>query len=159
MQKHRLEKIVVSVGLGKLHQNPQFEEKILPAIVSEVASITGQRPAPRGAKKAIATFKTRTGDVIGITVTLRGQRMRDFLARLVNVALPRVRDFRGIDTKSVDGRGNLTIGIREHTVFPEINQEISRVNFGFEVTFVLNTKTREDGIKFYRELGLPLKKV
>lgn len=158
MRKNRLEKIVVASGMGRFHQNPQFKEKFLPAIMDEFAVITGQRPATCGAKKAIATFKTRTGDVIGIMSTLRGRRMEDFLNRLINIVLPRVRDFKGIDPKSVDKLGNLTIGVGEHTVFPEINPETSRINFGLEITLVLNTKNREDGIKFYRELGFPLKK-
>ncbi len=157
MQRNRLEKIVVSVGVGRMRQNQQFEEKVLPAIVEELGLITGQRSAPRSAKKSVAGFKSREGDIIGLTTTLRGKRMDDFLKRLINVSLPRVRDFRGIDLKHFDERGNLTIGFREHTVFPEINSETSKVNFGLQVTLVADTKNKEEGIAFFRGLGLPLK--
>ena len=157
MQRHRLEKIVVSVGVGRMRQNAQFEDKILPSIVEELALITGQKAATRAAKKSIAGFKSREGDVIGLTTTLRGKRMQDFLNRLVNIAFPRVRDFRGVDLEHFDGRGNLTIGFREHTVFPEINSETSRTNFGLQVTLVTDVKNKEDGIVFLRELGIPLK--
>jgi large subunit ribosomal protein L5 len=157
MQRHRLEKIVVSVGIGKMRQNQQFEEKILPGIIEELALITGQKAALRAAKKSIAGFKSRKGDIIGLAVTLRGKRMEDFLKRLINIALPRVKDFRGIDLKSFDERGNLTIGFREHTVFPEINPETSKVNFGLQVTLVAGTKSKEEGIAFFRSLGMPIK--
>lgn len=157
MQRHRLEKIVVSAGVGRMRQNQQFEEKVLPAIAEELALITGQKAATRAAKKSIAGFKSREGDIIGLTTTLRGKRMEDFLKRMINAALPRVRDFRGIDLAHFDGRGNLTIGFKEHTVFPEINSETSRVNFGLQVTLVADTKTKEEGIDFFRSLGLPLK--
>lgn len=159
MQSHKLEKIVVSVGVGKVRQgNAQFDEKVLPEIMKELSLIVGQRPAVRGAKKSIAGFKSREGEIIGITATLRGKRMEDFLSRLINIALPRVRDFRGIDLKNFDSCGNLTIGVKEHTVFPEINPESSKVNFGLEVTFVAGTKSSEEGVEFYRRLGLPIKK-
>jgi len=158
MQGNRLEKIVVSLGVGRMRQTAQFEEKILPEIMNELAIITGQKPAPRGIKKSIAAFKIRAGDIVGITTTLRGKRMEDFLSRLINIVLPRVRDFRGIDEQHFDTQGNLTIGIKEHTVFPEINPEVSKVNFGLEITLVANAKNREEGIDFFRELGLPLKK-
>lgn len=157
MQRNHLEKIVVSVGLGKMRNNAQFDDKVLPAVAEELAQITGQRAATRAAKKSIATFKTRQGDIIGLTTTLRGKRMEDFLKRMINVSLARVRDFRGIDLKNFDKRGNLTVGFREHTVFPEINAETSKVNFGLEVTLVANTKSKEEGIAFFRSLGLPLK--
>lgn len=140
-----------------MRQNQQFDEKILPGVVEELSLITGQRAATRGAKKSIAGFKSREGDIVGLTTTLRGKRMDDFLKRLINAALPRVRDFRGIDLTHFDGRGNLTIGFKEHTVFPEINSETSKVNFGLQVTLVADTKTKEEGIDFFRGLGLPLK--
>lgn len=159
MQSHKLEKIVVSVGVGKMRQNnAQFDDKVLPEITKEFGIIVGQKPAMRGAKKSIASFKVRQGEVVGIVATLRGKRMKDFLSRLVNIALPRVRDFRGIDTKNFDSSGNLTIGIKEHTVFPEINLEVSKVNFGLEISLVAGTKNKEDGMEFYRKLGLPIKK-
>jgi len=159
MQGHKLEKIIVSTGVGRARQgNAQFDEKILPEIVKELGIIVGQRPALKGAKKSIAGFKSREGDIVGLMATLRGRRMEDFLSRFINIALPRVRDFRGIDTKNFDSRGNLTIGVKEHIVFPEINPESSKVNFGLEVTFVAGTKNKEEGVEFYRRLGLPIKK-
>ena len=159
MQSYQLAKIVVSVGVGKMRQsNAQFDDKTLPGILDELALIVGQKPAPRKAKKSIAAFKSREGDTIGAMVTLRGKRMQDFLSRFINVSLPRVRDFRGIDTKNFDDRGNLTIGIKEHTVFPEINPEVSKANFGVEVTFVAGTKTKAEGMEFFKKIGIPLKK-
>ncbi len=159
MQSNKLEKIVVSLGVGKMRQaNAQFDEKVLPGIVEEIGFIVGQRPAPRKAKKSIATFKIREGDVVGILCTLRGKKMNDFLKRLIDIALPRVKDFRGIELKNFDSRGNLTIGLKEHTVFPEINPETSKTNLGLEITLVAGTKNKEEGIKFYRKLGLPIKK-
>lgn len=158
MQRHNLEKIVVSTGVGKFRQNVKFEENILPAIIADFTTIVGQKPATRGAKKSIATFKTRAGDIVGLVATLRGQRMEDFLSRLVNIALPRVRDFRGIDTRNFDERGNISIGIKEHTIFPEINQEKTQTTFGLQVTLVGNTRDREAGIALMKELGVPLKK-
>ncbi len=157
MQRNHLDKIVVSAGVGRLRQNPQFEEKILPAIVEELGLITGQRSAARPAKKSIATFKLRQGETVGLITTLRGKRMNDFLKRMVNISIPRVRDFRGIDLKNFDKRGNLTVGFREYTVFPEINAETSKVNFGLQVTLVTDTKTKEEGIEFFRSIGLPIK--
>src|SRR3989338_3912272 len=159
MQSHQLEKIVVSVGVGKMRQNnAQFDDKVLPELIKELSMIVGQRPAPRKVKKSIAAFKTREGDVVGVVVTLRGKRMEDFLSRLINVAMPRVRDFRGINLTNFDSRGNLTIGIKEHTVFQEIIPENSKVNFGLEITLVAGTKSKEEGLAYYRKLGLPLKK-
>ncbi len=159
MQSHHLEKIVISTGLGKMRQNnAQFEEKVLPEVIHELGLIAGQRPAVRPAKKSIAAFKMRAGDVIGVSATLRGKRMDDFFNRLTSIVLPRVRDFRGIRVSQVDSSGNLTIGLREHTVFPEINPETSKVNFGVEMTFVADTKTREEGIQFFRDRGMPMEK-
>lgn len=158
MQRNSLEKIVVSTGVGKLRNNPKFEESVLPAMISDLMAIVGQKPAVRGAKKSIATFKTRTGDVVGLSATLRGKRMNDFLTRFVNVALPRVRDFKGINPDSFDSRGNLSIGIKEHTIFPEINPEKTSTVFGIEVTFVTNTKTVEEGREILSKLGIPFKK-
>lgn len=153
----KLEKIVVNVGIGKLSQQPNFEDKILPEVIKELSLITGQKPFICKAKKSIAGFKVRAGQIVGLKVTLRRQKMKDFLSRLVNIALPRVRDFKGINLKSIDGKGNLTIGIKEHTVFPEINPETSKVDFGLEISIVSNAKNREEAIELYRELGIPLK--
>ncbi|MCL5006952.1 MAG: 50S ribosomal protein L5 [Patescibacteria group bacterium] len=153
-----LEKIVVSVGLGRARTSPQFEEKILPDIAKELSGITGQKAAIRRAKKSIAGFKVREGDIVGLTVTLRGRRMKDFLEKLVTVVLPRMRDFRGLDLKNIDASGNLTIGIKEHVIFPEVDQDTSRVAFGLEVTLVSGAKSKEEGIELYRQLGIPFKK-
>jgi len=159
MQSYKLEKIVVSVGVGKMRQsNAQFDNNVLPEITKELGAIVGQRPGYRKAKKSIASFKLRQGDTVGLLATLRGARMNDFLSRLINFVLPRVRDFRGIDLNNFDSRGNLTIGIKELTVFPEINPETSKVNFGIEITLVAGTKSKDEGIAYYRKLGLPLKK-
>lgn len=153
-----LEKIVVNVGVGRARQLSQFEEKIFPAIVEELAVITGQKPAPRPAKKAVASFKTRAGDIVGLQITLRGARMREFLTKMVRVILPRVKDFRGLGRTSVDARGNLSIGIRDQYVFPEINPEKSKVSFGLQVTVVPRVRNRTKALAFYESFGIPLKK-
>ena len=148
----KIEKVVVNCGVGRIRDEKQHEE-----VRKHLALITGQKPAPRPAKKAIASFKTRQGLIIGYQVTLRGKRMYDFISRLVNVALPRTRDFRGIDGKSFDSKGNLTIGIKEHIVFPEMIGEDYRFLFGLEVTVVTNTKRREEGVELLRLMGFPIR--
>lgn len=158
MPSYSLEKIVVSTGVGKLRDNSNFENQMLPEITEELTIITGQKPAVRKVKESIAGFKVREGDIVGLVVTLRGKRMKDFLERLIHITLPRVRDFRGISLEQFDREGNLTIGLKEHSVFPEINQEKCKVNFGLEITLVPDTKTKEEGISFLRGLGLPLMK-
>ena len=158
MQSHRLEKIVIASGVGKMRQNQQFDEKVMPEIKKELATITGQVPAFRTARKSVAGFKIRQGDAVGVIVTLRGKKMKDFLSRLINIALPRVRDFKGINEDNIDSRGNLTIGIRDFGVFPEINLDEVKVNFGIQITLVANTKTKEEGVRFFKEKGIPFKK-
>ncbi len=158
LAKPRLQKIVVNVGLGRMSQQPNFVEKILPEITKDFASITGQKPALTSSKKSIAGFKVRQGQVVGIKATLRRGRMRDFLERLVKIVLPRVKDFRGIDLKCVDHGGNLTIGLKENVVFPEINPEVLKFDFGLEISIVSNAKNREEAVELYRNLGIPLKK-
>ncbi len=154
-----LQKIVVNTGIGRLStSNAHFEEKILPEIIAEFKAITGQQPALRKARASIAGFKLRQGMIVGMNATLRGKRMRDFLERLNAIVLPRVRDFRGIDPKNIDGNGNLTIGIKEHTAFPEIVPENSKIDFGLEVTMVPLVRGRERSIALYEALGVPLKK-
>ena len=148
----KIEKMVVNAGVGRIRDEKQHEE-----IQKYLALLTGQKPTPRPAKKAIASFKTRRGLVIGYQVTLRGKRMYDFLSRLITVALPRTRDFRGIDPKSFDPLGNLTVGIKEHIVFPEIIGEDYRFLFGLEVTIVTTAKKREEGVELLRLLGFPIK--
>lgn len=161
MQKQNLEKqfekAVVNIGVGRMRQHAQFEEKILPEIIQELALITGQKPSPRPTKKAIAGFKTRTGDIVGLKVTLRRKRMAGFIKKIISIVLPRVRDFRGIPVKNIDSAGNLNIGLKEQYVFPEISPEKSRVNFGLEITIVPKIKIRENAVDLYKSSGFPIK--
>ncbi len=149
----KIEKVVINTGTGRILK----DEKLVEEVEKVLALIAGQHPIKTTAKKSIASFKTRLGLPIGFKVTLRGSRMYDFLDRLINTALPRSRDFRGIDQKSIDQAGNLNIGIREHIIFPEV-QEFSRHIFGLEVTVVTNAKKREDALKLFYNLGFPIKK-
>ena len=154
----KIEKIVINAGIGRLSQQGQFEDKILPEVEKEFATITGQKASIRKAKKSIAGFKIREGQIIGLKATLRHKRMEDFLERFANLVLPRVKDFRGLDIGNVDENGNLNVGLKEQNVFPEIDMEKSKVNFGIQVTIVPYKKDREIAIDLYRRLGLPLKK-
>jgi large subunit ribosomal protein L5 len=147
----RLEKIVVNMGLGEAIQNI----KILDDGVAELAAIVGQRPSVRRSRKSIASFKLREGMPIGCSVTLRGDRMWDFLDRFVSIALPRVRDFRGVPTKSFDGRGNYTIGIRDHLIFQEIDLNKVERPKGMNVTFVTTAENDEQALHLLRGLGVP----
>jgi large subunit ribosomal protein L5 len=153
-------KAVVNVGFGRLvaGKTKQEREKICQEILDDLALITGQRPVLTSARKSISGFKVRKGMKIGAKVTLRKQKMYDFLERLIHIALPRTRDFKGINQKSIDKQGNLTIGIREHIVFPEVAQESIKRIFGFEITIVTNAKTREEAIELFKLLGFPIKK-
>jgi large subunit ribosomal protein L5 len=155
----KIEKAVINVGVGRMRNQTQFEEKVLPEVVRDLSLITGQKPAPRATKKAIASFKTRTGDVVGLQVTLRGARMRNFVIKVTRIILPRVKDFRGLEMSNVDSNGNLNIGFREQYVFPEVDVEKSKIAFGFQVTIVPVLKNREKAIDFYRSIGVPLKKI
>jgi large subunit ribosomal protein L5 len=151
MQVPRLEKIVVNVGVGEALQNA----KALDATVHDITIITGQKPIVTRARKSIANFKLREGNPIGVKVTLRGNRMWDFLDRLCNIALPRQRDFRGISPDSFDGRGNYTLGLREQLVFPEIDyDEIDKIR-GMEIAIVSTAQTDEEGLYLLRHLGMP----
>lgn len=152
-QVPRLEKIVINMGLGEAIAN----NKILESAVDQLAAITGQKPVVTRARKSIANFKLRQGQAIGAAVTLRNDRMFEFLDRLINVALPRVRDFKGVSTKAFDGRGNYTLGIREQIIFPEINyDQIEKVK-GLNVTFVTTAKTDEHGMALLRQFGMPFR--
>jgi large subunit ribosomal protein L5 len=153
MQTPRIEKVIVSTGTGKI----QDKQKIA-LIEDRLAQITGQKAAPRPAKKSIATFKLREGDVIGYQVTLRGTRMRAFLDKLIHVALPSTRDFRGIKLSAIDEMGNLTIGIPEHSIFPEASDEELKDVFGFAITIVTSAKSKEEAAALLRHIGLPLQK-
>lgn len=152
MSSPKLLKIVVSSGVGKA------KDKARNALVEKkLALITGQKPAPRAAKKSIAAFKSREGDIVGYQVTLRGQRMYEFLDKLVHIALPRTRDFRGIPKTSIDEMGNYTIGIRENTIFPETSEEDLKDVFGLSITLVTTAKTKEEAEAFLRHLELPMR--
>lgn len=158
-QYKKLEKVVVNTGIGRLSTQPNFGEKILPEVVKEFSAITGQKPMTRPARESIAGFKLRAGTVVGLKATLRSQRMTHFLEKVIKLVLPRVRDFRGIALKNVDSHGNLTFGVKDYLVFPEVSPEVSRVNFGIEITVVpKSVKSREEAIRLYREIGVPLKK-
>lgn len=154
MELPRLEKIVVNMGVG----DAKDDAKLMDAAVADLATITGQKPAIRKSRKAIANFKIREGQAIGCMVTLRGERMWEFMHRLIHVALPRIRDFQGIPDKSFDGRGNYSLGIREQIIFPEINIDNVVKTRGMDITFVTSAKTDDEARSLLRELGLPMKK-
>jgi large subunit ribosomal protein L5 len=149
----RITKVVINSGTGKAKDKKRNE-----LIADRLAKITGQKPSPRGAKQSIATFKLRQGEVIGLTVTLRGPRMYGFLDKLINVAFPRTRDFKGFDDKGVDEMGNLTIGLREHTIFPETADEEIKDVFGLAITIVTTAKNRKTALAFFKAIGFPFKK-
>ncbi|HEX9508445.1 MAG TPA: 50S ribosomal protein L5 [Myxococcaceae bacterium] len=152
-QVPRLEKIVLNMGLGEALAN----NKILESAVEQLAAISGQKPVVTRARKSIANFKLRQGQAIGAAVTLRNERMYEFLDRLINVALPRVRDFKGVSTKAFDGRGNFTLGIREQIIFPEINyDQIEKVK-GLNVSIVTTAKNDEQGLALLRHFGMPFR--
>ncbi|MEX2013800.1 MAG: 50S ribosomal protein L5 [Parcubacteria group bacterium] len=153
MQAPRVLKVVVSSGVGSFKDKNKFK-----VVEDRLARITGQKAAPRGAKISIATFKSRQGDVVGYQVTLRGKRMYDFLDRLVHLALPRTKDFRGISLGAADEMGNYTLGIKEHNIFPETSDEELRDVFGMSVTIVTTTKSKEEAQAFLTYLGFPFKK-
>jgi large subunit ribosomal protein L5 len=153
MEVPRLEKIVLNMGLGEAIQNI----KVLDASMEELALIAGQRPVVTRARKSIASFKLREGMPIGCMVTLRRGRMYDFFDKLVNVALPRVRDFRGLSDKALDGRGNFTLGIKEHIIFPEIDYDkIDKIK-GLNITIVTTAKTDEEGKALLKMMGMPFR--
>ncbi|HKS22599.1 MAG TPA: 50S ribosomal protein L5 [Thermoanaerobaculia bacterium] len=150
----KVEKVVLNMGMGDAIQN----SKLLDAAVDELGQITGQKPVVTKAKKSIASFKLREGMSIGTMVTLRGDKMYEFLDRLINIALPRVRDFRGVPTRSFDGRGNYTLGIRDHLIFPEIDAGKVDKSKGMNITIVTTAKNDEQARFLLRELGMPFGK-
>ncbi len=154
MQVPRLEKINVNIGLGEALQNA----KALEAAAQDLATITGQKPVIRRARKSIATFKLREGNPIGVSVTLRGERMWAFFDRLVNIALPRRRDFQGVSPDSFDGRGNYSLGLREQLVFPEIDYDTVDKVRGMGITIVTTAETDDEGRELLRLLGMPFKR-
>jgi len=153
-QVPRLEKIVVNIGVGDAIQDP----KKLDNAANELGAITGQRPVIRRARKSISNFKLRAGMAIGCSVTLRGIRMYEFLDRLVNVSIPRIRDFRGIPAKSFDGRGNYTFAITEQIIFPEIEYDKIEKIRGMNITMVTTAKTDKEGLELLQALGMPFKR-
>ncbi len=150
----KIEKVVVNIGVGDAVAN----SKMLEAALSDLEKITGQKPIETKAKKSIASFKVREGHKIGCKVTLRGENMYVFLDKLISIALPRVRDFRGVSPKSFDGRGNYTLGIKEQLIFPEINfDEVVKVR-GMDIVIVTSAKTNEEAFDLLKELGVPFRK-
>lgn len=154
MQVPKLEKIVVNMGVGAAVADP----KIMDEAIKELEAITGQKPSIRKAKKAISNFKLREGMNIGAMVTLRKEKMYEFLDRLINVALPRVRDFRGLSDKSFDGRGNYTLGVKEQIIFPEINVDKITKVMGMDITFVTTAKTDNEAYELLKAFGIPFRK-
>jgi|SRR3989344_2081002 len=161
MQKisEKIEKVVVNTGIGRQSEQAHFEDKILPEIMKEFAAITGQKPSERKAKKSIAGFKLRMDEIIGLKTTLRKKRMEDFITRVVRIVLPRVKDFRGLELSNVDETGNLNIGLKSQLVFPEIDPNKSKVNFGVQITLVGRGRDRQKMIDFYRSIKVPLKRL
>ena len=154
MQSPRITKVVISSGVGS-----QKDKKKLELIADRLAKITGQKAAVRGAKQSISNFKTRQGDTVGYQVTLRGKRMVEFLDRLLNIALPRTRDFRGISAKGIDAVGNYTLGIGEHVIFPETSDEDIKDVFGLAVTVVTTSRDKKETRSYLEHMGFPFKKV
>lgn len=155
MAAPHLVKVVVASGTGSGVKRNKDHNKL---VIERLTKITGQKPATKSAKKSIATFKTRIGDPIGVMVTLRGARMFGFLDKLINVAIPRTKDFRGIERKIVDNIGNLTMSIKEHTIFPETGDEELKDVFGLAITIVTTAKTKPEATEFFELIGIPFKK-
>ena len=155
MQVPRVSKIVVNMGVGEASR----DAKVMEGAVRDLTAITGQKPATRRARRSIATFKIRQGMPIGVAATLRGDRMWEFLDRLLSVVLPRIRDFRGLDPKSFDGRGNYTFGVTEQLVFPEIDYDSIDATRGMDITIVTTARNDEEGRALFRALGFPFREV
>jgi large subunit ribosomal protein L5 len=153
MQAPKIQKVVINVGVGSAKD--KNKNKI---VEDRLAKITGQKPVTRGAKIAIANFKSRQGDTVGYSVTLRGQRMQDFLERLIHISLPRTKDFRGISLTGADEMGNYTLGIKEHTIFPETADEELKDVFGMAITIVTTAKSKKEALALLTHLGFPFKK-
>jgi large subunit ribosomal protein L5 len=153
MQAPRLSKVIISNGFGSVKDKKKIE-----LIADRLMRITGQKPVVKTTKKAIATFKTRLGDPVGYMITLRGKRMTEFLDRLIHVALPRTKDFRGLNRASVDAMGNYTLGVKEHTIFAETSDEDLKDVFGFAITIVTTSNNKKLTLAFLQYLGLPLKR-
>lgn len=156
----QIRKVVINTGFGRAvaPKTKDEQKKFCDYVISNVSQICGQRPVLTIARKSISSFKLREGSVIGAKVTLRGKKMFDFLEKLINITLPRSRDFLGLSPKSVDGNGNLNIGIKEHIAFPEISPEKSPLIIGLEVTVVTDAKSRKEGLELFKKLDFPFKK-
>ncbi|MBI5190774.1 MAG: 50S ribosomal protein L5 [Nitrospirae bacterium] len=154
MQAPRILKVVVNVGLGEAIQNP----KLMDGVVKELTEMTGQKPVVKKARKSIAAFKLREGMAVGAMVTLRQDKMWEFLDRLVNVALPRIRDFKGVSPKAFDGRGNYSLGLKEQYIFPEIDYDKVEMVHGLDIAIVTSAKTDEEGKSLLRQIGMPFRK-
>src|SRR5450830_1546314 len=154
MQVPRLKKITINMGVGSATSN----QKDLEAAVRDLTKISGQKPVVTKAKKSIASFKVREGNSIGCKVTLRGNRMYEFLDRLLNIAMPRIRDFRGISRKGFDGNGNFTLGLKEQTIFPEVDLEDSQIIKGMNITLTTNVRSDKDSLSLIEKFGFPFKK-
>jgi large subunit ribosomal protein L5 len=154
MQIPKIEKVVVNTGLGDIKDNT----KAIKVVVEEMATITGQKPVTTQAKKSVANFKVREGMTVGAKVTLRGEKMYEFIDRLVSIALPRVRDFRGVNPNAFDGRGNYTLGIKEQLIFPEIEYDKVESVRGFDITFVTTAETDEEARELLKLFGMPFSK-
>lgn len=155
LQAPRLEKVTISIATGRAMKQDKKKNEF---VIGRLTKIVGQKAVETQAKKAIASYKTRIGDKIGVMVTLRGPRMYGFLEKLLNVSLPRTKDFRGIKKESVDQIGNITFGIKEHTIFPEIRDEELKDIFGMAVTITTTAKTKAEATKFFEIIGIPFKK-
>ena len=153
-----LEKIVIDAGVGRLAQTPNFEDKALAQVQRDLANMTGQASQLRRAKKSIAGFKLREGQIVGLRTTLRREKMVDFFERLITIVLPRVRDFNGLEHSAVDHGGTLNVGLRDQLVFPEISPEQSPVTFGMGISIVPKEKNRAKAFEEYKKLGVPMKK-
>ncbi|MEK7515237.1 MAG: 50S ribosomal protein L5 [Patescibacteria group bacterium] len=149
----RIQKVVINTGIGRMVKDSGAIERVQ----RDMTVLSGQKPVIRKAKKSIASFKLREGMPVGVSVTLRGKRMYDFLHRLIALALPLSKDFRGVDMKNVDGAGNLNLGIKEHTIFPEVTYESVKDIFSLQVTIVTNAQNRERGIALLKQIGIPFK--
>jgi len=155
LQAPRIEKVIINVGTGKRAKTDKHWNDI---VADRLAQITGQKAAPRAAKKSIAGFKIRQGDIVGQTVTIRGPRMYHFLDKLVHIALPRTKDFRGLTRSSVDAMGNMTLGIKEHTIFPEASDDELKNVFGLSITITTTAGSKKEATKLFEHIGFPLKK-
>ena len=155
----KIEKVIINTGFGRqvVGKTSQEEGKIQESVLNDLSSIAGQKPVLTLAKKSISAFKLRQGLPIGAMVILRRKKMYDFLERLIHIALPRSRDFRGIEQKSIDKNGNLTIGVKEHIIFPEVSPENVKNIFGLEITITTTAKTREEGLELLKLMGFPIK--